>query len=153
MRSPKPATASAVAERQVTSTITCMTAGLGRPLVVMAYLDGRRERGYLFNFSSKRDLCQLFRSANGTDRETIELRKLKAIFFLREEAELLSGRLPTMQPGRRLEVRFNDNEHIRGIATSFERDRLGFFMFPEDPGGKISRIFVINANARLVQWL
>jgi hypothetical protein len=54
---------------------------------------------------------------------------------------------------RRLEVIFHDKERLEGTTEGYSKDRLGFFMVPEDPTGKILRVFVINKNVKEVKWI
>ncbi|MBI4463382.1 MAG: hypothetical protein HY647_01650 [Acidobacteria bacterium] len=127
------------------------------PQVVIAQLNGKRSRGYAFDFSPMRDRCRIFPSATASSDqgEMVELKTLKAIFFLNEP----SGEQPTAaQPssashGRKIEVMFSDGERMQGTTEGYSRERQGFFMIPEDPSGKILRIFVINANVKQVRWL
>lgn len=128
------------------------------PQVVIAYLDGRRVRGYVFDFSPTRDQCRVFPSATAqaNEGEIVNFKTLKAIFFLQEpvgEAAAKASNSPSAAPGRKIEVVFSDNERLEGTTQGYSRDRLGFFMVPEDPTRKIIRIFVINANVRNVRWL
>jgi len=86
----------------------------------------------------------------------VEFRKLKAIFFLQEPTgtEGQSPPKPAAAPNRRrLEVLFPDGERLEGTTEGYSRERLGFFMVPEDPTGKILRVFVINANVKQVRWI
>jgi hypothetical protein len=116
----------------------------------------------MYDFSPLRDRCRLFPSANAPadQAEQIDLKKLKAIFFLRELAETApADSSPTHPPagapsqGRKIEVLFADKECLHGTTTGYSRERLGFFMVPEDPTGRILRVFVINANAQQIKWL
>ena len=132
------------------------------PLVVIAFLDGQRPRGYVFDFSPMRDKCKLFASqtAKAEEGQQIELRKLKAIFFLKEAPGApgeTAATLPTQTAPatnrRKLEVIFADKERLEGTTEGYSRDRQGFFMIPDDPTGKILRVYVINANVKSVKWL
>ena len=58
-----------------------------------------------------------------------------------------------MAHGRKIEATFSDGERLTGTTEGYSRDRLGFFMAPVDPTGKILRIFVINANVTNVRWV
>jgi len=129
----------------------------GAPLVVIAFLDGRRARGYVFDFSPTRNQCRLFPSqtAKAEEAEPVDLKTLKAVFFLREtplETESSPPRTAAVNR-RKLEVVFPDKERLEGTTEGYSRDRLGFFMVPEDPTGKILRVFVINVNVKSVRWL
>ena len=129
----------------------------GAPQVVVAFLDGRRPKGFMFDFLPTRDRCRLFPSqtAKAEEGEDVDLKKLKAIFFLRETSEVPSTNMTTTAGGhgRKLEVLFSDGEILVGTTEGYSRDRLGFFMVPNDPAGKILRAFIINANVKSVKWL
>ena len=123
------------------------------PLVVIAHLDGRRSQGYVFDFLPTKDRCKIFPSATAKQEEgeEISVRDLKAIFFLRAPSD---PPLPAAASGRRkLEVIFADKERLEGTTEGYSKDRLGFFMVPEDPEGKIIRVFVVNANVTSVKWV
>jgi hypothetical protein len=134
-----------------------ITSGLKAPQVVIAYLDGRRSRGYVFDFSPMKDRCRLFPTpqASQGEGEIVQLRELKAVFFIRddEEAAMFAGKPAATTQRRKLEVLFRDNEKLEGTTEGYSKDRLGFFMVPDDPTGKIIRVFVINANVREVKWI
>jgi len=123
------------------------------PLVVIAHLDGRRSQGYVFDFLPTKDRCRIFPSATAKQEEgqEVNVRQLKAIFFLRDPADAAPA---VAAPGRRkLEVIFSDKERLEGTTEGYSKDRLGFFMVPEDPTGKIMRVFVVNSNVASVKWL
>ncbi|MGH9785636.1 MAG: DUF6982 domain-containing protein, partial [Terriglobia bacterium] len=106
--------------------------------------------------------CKLFPSAAAKAEEglEVELRKLKAIFFLKEAPGApgeTSPSLPTQAAPatnrRKLEVIFADKERLEGTTEGYSKDRQGFFMVPDDPTGKILRVYVLNANVKSVKWL
>ena len=116
----------------------------------------------MFDFSPMRDKCTLFPSqtAKAEEGEEIELRKLKAIFFLKEAPGAPGETATTMptQPAtatnrRKLEVIFTDKERLEGTTEGYSKDRQGFFMVPDDPTGKILRVYVLNVNVKSVKWL
>ena len=128
------------------------------PQVVIAYLDGRRVRGYVFDFSPMRETCRVFPSqtAQADQGEVVNLKKLKAIFFLQELTDDVSAtsiRTAPLPQRRRLEVQFPDGERLEGTTEGYSKERQGFFMVPEDPTGKILRVFVINSNVKEVKWI
>jgi len=126
---------------------------------VVALLDGRRLKGYVFNFSAFKDSFRLFpnhaaTAASGTD---VLLKDVKAVFFVkdfqgnpeyREKAGAGEGPL-----GRRIEVTFKDGEKLTGTTTGYNPQKLGFFIFPLDPNDNNARIFVVNKNARNVKFV
>ncbi|MBI3933404.1 MAG: hypothetical protein HY316_01845 [Acidobacteria bacterium] len=128
------------------------------PKVVIAYLDGRRVQGYVFDFSPMRETCRIFPSqtAHAGEDEVVELKRLKAIFFLQDvvgDPAVTAIKSPVASQRRRLEVYFHDKERLEGTTEGYSKDRQGFFMVPEDPTGKILRVFVINRNVKEVKWL
>ena len=123
------------------------------PLVVIAHLDGRRSQGYVFDFLPTKERCRVFPSAAAKqdEGEEINVWELKALFFLRAPSDPPP---PAPMAGRRkLEVIFADKERLEGTTEGYSKDRLGFFMVPEDPTEKIIRVFVVNQNVASVKWL
>ena len=134
-----------------------ITSAIKPPQVVIAFLDGRRLHGYVFDFSPIKDRCRIFPKPQATqgEGEVVILRDLKAMFFVRDEAEAAIFAAKPQPPSqrRKLEVLFRDNEKLEGTTEGYSKDRPGFFMVPDDPTGKIVRVFVINANVREVKWV
>ena len=110
--------------------------------VVVACLDGKRLKGYVFNFSALRDSFRLFPEPNSpqTAGADLQIRDVKAIFFVKDFAG---------QPERT----FLDGEKIPGTSEAYNRNKLGFFMFPSDRDSNNSRIFVVNKNVSAVKLL
>src|SRR5690348_6463393 len=126
--------------------------------LVVACLDGRRLKGYVFNFSPARERFRLFPEANSAPESgaDVELADLKALFFVKDFAgnpqykeryDSNGGR------GRRLEVTFKDGEKIIGTTEGWSPQKLGFFLFPADAKTNNLRIFVINRNVAHVRLL
>src|SRR5277367_3291405 len=102
---------------------------------VVAFLDGRRLKGYLFNFSALKESFRLFPNETqqkaGTD---ILMKDLKAIFFVKDFAgnpdhkETPSDDEP--KHGRKIVIAFKDGEEITGRTEAYNPQKLGFFMFP-----------------------
>jgi hypothetical protein len=126
--------------------------------LVVACLDGRRVKGYVFNFSPLRERFRLFPEANSAPESgaDVELADLKALFFVKnfagnpqykEHYESNGGR------GRRLEVTFKDGEKIIGTTEGWSPQKLGFFLFPADAKNNNLRIFVVNRNMAQVRLL
>ena len=93
---------------------TTIASGIKAPQVVIAFLDGRRLHGYVFDFSPMKDRCRVFPKPQATqdEGEVVLLRDLKAVFFVREDAEaaLIAAKAPAPSQRRKLEVSFRDNE-------------------------------------------
>lgn len=132
------------------------------PLVVIAFLDGQRPRGYVFDFSPMRDKWKLFPAATAKAevRPGNRTPQAEAIFFLKEAPGAPGETAPSLPAPaapatnrRKLEVIFADKERLEGTTEGYSRDRQGFFMAPDDPTGKILRVYVINTNVKSVKWL
>lgn len=127
--------------------------------VVVACLDGRRLKGYIFNFSALRENFHLFPEANApqTSGVDLQLRELKAIFFVKDfsgNAERQeSHELNSSAHGRRVEITFSDGEKVTGTTEAYNPKKTGFFMFPADAASNNSRIFIVNANVRTAKTL
>src|SRR5258708_13431793 len=54
--------------------------------VVVAFLDGRRVRGYVYNFSALRDAFNVFPQENSPKQDAVEvkMKDLNAIFFVKD---------------------------------------------------------------------
>ena len=124
---------------------------------VVAFLDGRRLKGYIFNFSALKESFRLFSDGppgqqSGTD---ILMKDLKAIFFVKdfagnpEYATSPGGDAP--KHGRKVLVTFLDGEELSGATEGYNPQKLGFFLFPHDQNGNNLRVFVVNKNARRVK--
>jgi hypothetical protein len=124
---------------------------------VVAFLDGRRLKGYLFNFSALKESFRLFpkepvQQQAGSD---IFMKDLKAIFFVKDFAgnpdynETPSGDAP--KHGRKIVVTFKDGEQLSGATEGYNPQKLGFFMFPFGEHSNNLRVFVINRNVRQVK--
>ena len=124
--------------------------------VVVAFLDGRRLKGYVFNFSALKESFRLFPNQpedqkTGTD---VLMKDLKAVFFVKDfvgnrdykETPSTDG----VKHGRKAVVTFKDGEELSGATEAYNPQKLGFFMFPLDPSSNNLRIFVVNKNVRQV---
>lgn len=127
--------------------------------VVVACMNGRRLKGFIFNFSILREDFRLFPEANSpqADGEDVQLRDLKAIFFVKDFAgnreRQDSNELSSGVHGRKLEVTFSDGEKLTGTTEAYNAKKSGFFMFPADSDSNNSRIFIVNKNVRSVKML
>jgi hypothetical protein len=125
--------------------------------VVVAFLDGRRLKGYVFNFSALRELFRLFPEERSGHEEgkDVAMKDLKAVFFVKtfvgnpeyHESDSLDG----LKHGRRVEVTFPDGEKIVGSTEGYNPQKLGFYVFPADPKSNNIRVFVVNKNTERVR--
>lgn len=124
---------------------------------VVAYLDGRRLKGCIYNFSALKESFILFPESDplqhrGTE---VQVKDLKAVFFVKNFAgnpgyhESQEVANPTH--GHKVVVTFSDGEKMVGITEAYNPQKPGFFLFPADPNSNNIRIFVVNKNVRQVQ--
>jgi hypothetical protein len=130
-----------------------------RSKAVVAYLDGRRQKGYICDFSPQKDCFRLFPEQNGQHPEgaEVQMSELKAIFFDRNfagnSADHDSEELAQPGQGGRAEVTFHDGEKIVGDADAYDPQRKGFFVVPSDPRSGNLRVFIIAKNAQQIRWI
>lgn len=124
-----------------------------RNRAVVAFLDGRRLKGYIYNFSAQRDRFCLFPEQNGLQGEStdVQMKDLKAIFFAKDflrNRESQESQTPDSQKqARKAEVTFRDGEKLVGMADDPDPQKSGFFLVPIDPRSNNLRVFVIAKNA------
>ncbi|HYA96982.1 MAG TPA: hypothetical protein VEH49_02725 [Methylomirabilota bacterium] len=128
-----------------------------RSKTVVAYLDGRRLKGYVYNFSPANDRFKLFPrddapNSRGTE---VHIKDLKAVFFVKDfigdPAYKESQWVDPSRMGRRIEVTFADGETIKGTTDAYNPLKPGFFISPADPECNTLRVFVVRRNARQVR--
>jgi len=126
------------------------------PKIVVAFLDGRRVKGYSFNFSPLKESFDLFPPEKPLLNQgtRVEIKDVKAVFFVKDfagnagygESQLVEAR----GPGVHLEIIFADGEKIVGKTLGYKPEKLGFFVIPVDPESNNARIFVVSKNARQI---
>src|SRR5713101_5242176 len=99
-----------------------------RSKAVVAFLDGRRLKGYIYNFSSQKDRFRLFFEQDTLQREgtDVQIKDLKAIFLAK---------------------------NFVGTTDAYNPQKIGFFMVPADPRSNNQRVFVVSKNAVKIHWL
>lgn len=126
---------------------------------VVAFLDGRRMKGYIYSFSAQKDHFRLFFARDTAQGEGVEvqMKDLKAIFFARDfvgnSEYSASQELNSQNQCRKAEVTFHDGEKLVGTADAYDPQRIGFFLVPTDPRSNNLRVFVIAKNATHIRWI
>lgn len=119
--------------------------------VVARFVDGRILKGYTMNFDPSRAAftLRLVGDAPGAEPTAIQLRELKAVFFVKDfdgVPEYSERKDFTTAPaGRKLTVRFADGEVLVGASMAYDPARAGFFLFPADKFSNNDKVFVIAA--------
>jgi hypothetical protein len=130
-----------------------------RNKAVVAFLDGRRLKGYIYNFSAQKDRFCLFLKQDTAQRKgtEVQMKDLKAIFFARDfvgnREHHESQELTSQNQGRKTEVTFRDGEKLVGTTDAYNPQKVGFFLIPADPRSNNLRVFVITKNTTQIQWL
>jgi hypothetical protein len=125
--------------------------------VVVGFLNGGRIKGFVRGFSVMDESFDLILAEDRRHGKEvrIELKDLKAVFFVREFG-LSPENYDVLRPyapiaSRRVEVTFNDGEKIVGCAEGYDPKQIGFFMFPAYPRDNNLRIFVVTRSTREVK--
>lgn len=126
---------------------------------VVAFLDGRRLKGYLYNFSALKTFFDLLPQENPLlERGTrIDFGEVKAIFFVRDfVGNAGRQRVTAVDPkkhGRKIQVACKDGEILVGMTEGFNPQKPGFFLFPISEQDNNLRAFVINKNVTSVKFV
>ena len=118
--------------------------------VVAHYLDGRVVKGTTQDFFPNRPIFRILPIGSGKETE-VQCRQLKAVFFVKdltgdENRKDLRGFVDgpgETSKGKKIAVRFKDGEFLCGYSLSYSSERVGFFLFPSDPGSNNLRIYVM----------
>jgi hypothetical protein len=130
-----------------------------RNKAVVAFLDVRRLKGYIYNFSAQRDRFRLFFEQDTLQRDgtDVQMKDLKAIFFAKDfvgNSEYTESQILTSQNGcRKAEVTFRDREKLVGTTDAHNTQKIGFFLVPADPRSNNLRVFVITKNTAQIRWI
>lgn len=130
-----------------------------RNKAVVAFLDGRRLKGYVYNFCAQEDRFRLFPEQDTLQREgtDVQMKDLKAIFFARDfvgNSEYKECQTLTSQNGgQKAEVTFRDGEKLVGTTDAYNAQKIGFFLVPADARSNNLRVFVITKNATQIRWI
>jgi len=122
--------------------------------VVAHYMDGRVVKGTTQDFFPNRPIFRVTPVGAGKESE-IQCRQLKAVFFVKdltgdENRKDLRGFVDgpgETTKGKKIAVRFKDGEFLCGYSLSYSPERVGFFLFPSDPGSNNLRIYVMTYAA------
>ncbi len=123
--------------------------------VVLSFKDGTVLKGLTSDFfPNKKDFHLTFEDGKIT---TVIMENLKAVFFVKDYAgdksrkdiyeDDISG------GGRKIYIKFKDNEEITAFCQSYSLSRPGFFVVPADKKGNNERIFIINSATAEVKFL
>ncbi len=127
--------------------------------VVVAFVDGRRFKGYVYDFSAMRDSFNVLPADKRAHEHGVKvlMQDLKAVFFVKDflgNPEYHDkATVDEHIHGRKIEVTFRDGEKILGKTEGYNPQKLGFFMVPGDPASNNIRVFIVNKNAQQVRFV
>ncbi|MBP1634924.1 MAG: hypothetical protein H6Q10_1498 [Acidobacteria bacterium] len=128
--------------------------------VVVRYADGRLVKGSTGDFSPAKACFYVLPPDAPGNPIPVNLAELKAVFFVKDLVgnPRWAGRTPVEMArsaagGRKVRVEFRDGEVLVGTTQGYQRDRVGFFVVPVDPGSNNERCFVLNAAVSSVTFL
>ena len=124
--------------------------------VVARFANGQIKKGYSKDFSPNRPNFHLMgdRTGGSGQPEEVQVADLKAVFFVHDfagnpnDAERKTFAGADSSQGEKVQVTFADGELLRGSVPGYSPKESGFFLFPDDPGSKHMRIFVVNASVK-----
>ena len=126
--------------------------------VVVGFSNGERLKGTTQDFRPAGPRFHLIPAAGGAPVE-VRMDDLKAVFFVRNlEGKasrtkfegFLAAPAETAQ-GRKIAVRFRDEELLCGYTLAWSAERKGFFVSPADIESNNVRVYVVTAAAAEVQ--
>jgi hypothetical protein len=129
--------------------------------VVVHFSNHRIVKGYTQDFFPNKPLFHLHPAEAASSREPFEiaLKELKAIFFVKDfqgnpgyqdKKEFIAKE---QSSGRKVEITFIDGEILFGTTLGYDPKRVGFFVFPADPGSNNLRVFAISTAVRNVRYV
>jgi Family of unknown function (DUF6982) len=87
----------------------------------------------------------------GTRGVEVKVKDLKALFFPKLDSESEEprrrpryGQMDPAKDGKRIVVHFEDGEWMTGHTLSYRPEKIGFFLFPDDPETQHEKIFIYS---------
>ncbi len=134
---------------------------MDRQKIVVRFADGRLMKGHTTNFNPASDSFLLHApdSKPGDPGNMVDLRDLKAVFFVKdfigqrthEDKKFFSPRSPNL--GAKVRVTFADGEVVVGATPNYSPASLGFFIFPADADANTVKVFAVNHAIRNVAMM
>ena len=125
-------------------------------LVVARFLDGHLVKGSTEDFFPDRPMFHV--QSRGAGAQTVRMRDLKAVFFVRDlqgnSGHNKSREFPpdeVREQGRKIAVLFKDGELLVGHTLTYLPGKQGFFVFPADRRGNNLRVYVLSEAAKQVK--
>jgi len=132
--------------------------------VVLRFTDGKLLKGYLKEFSQDSHKV-LFKKLDGKKDQSIPIPKLKAIFFVKTfdgDSKYVEKKIYGIRrsEGKKIFVKFNDNESMIGylqggvpwnkgfFLSNPDKEKKGFFLVPVDEDSNNIKVFVVGSSVK-----
>jgi len=126
--------------------------------VVVRFVDGRILKGTTHDFAPLKPGFHVTNRDNPVARAVaVSISELKGVFFVRtydgnpkhiENRDLAHAK----GQGRKILVTFADGEVLGGFTTGYSKDKQGFFLVPVDSEANNSRVYVVSAAVKKIEW-
>ncbi len=123
--------------------------------IVARFKDGSVLKGTVRDFLPDEQILNVKQVNGGI--ETIDIRKLKAIFFVKDlkgdKSRHRQYKDVLLWGGQKVKVEFADGEVIIGYSSNFSTGEYGFFITPADSKGNNEQIFIIKSATKSIAFL
>lgn len=123
--------------------------------IVARFKDGSALKGTVRGFVPDEQILNV-KVING-GIEKIDIRELKAIFFVKDlkgdESHKKQYKDVLLWGGQKVKVEFTDGEVILGYSSNLSTGKYGFFMTPADSKGNNEQIFIIKSATKSIAFL
>ena len=126
--------------------------------VVARFVDGRVLKGTTQDFAPHKPIFHLYVRDDPAARAlAVPVGALKALFFVHtyegipkhvEDRDIAKAK----GQGRKIVVTFSDGELLCGFTAGYSKDKQGFFVIPVDLKSNNSRVYVVAAAMKKVEW-
>lgn len=125
--------------------------------IVVRFLNRRTIKGTTNNFSPDKPFFYFLPVGISPDSKPLEIYfdELKAVFFVKEfdikpRVSTANHKTENIHYGRQVKVVFKDGETLEGTTTSYNINRPGFFMIPDDDSSNNERCFVVRKATKSI---
>ncbi len=123
--------------------------------IVARFKDGSVLKGTVRDFLPDEQILNVKQVNGGIEK--IDIRKLKAIFFVKDlkgdKSRNRQYKDVLLWGGQKVKVEFVDGEVIIGYSSNFSTGEYGFFITPADSKGNNEQIFIIKSATKSIAFL
>ena len=123
--------------------------------IVARFINGSILKGTVRNFVQDEQILNV-KVVNG-GIEKIDIRELKAIFFVKDlkgdESHKKQYKDVQLWGGQKVKVEFTDGEVIMGYSSNLSTGKYGFLITPADNKGNNEQIFIVKSATKSIAFL